>query len=83
MTTTQYHADEEWYTLDTLTFMDLDWYNPSQHICHATMKVVEALTSTGNVVEVVYYATGDYEDRFVDVTGTMQDVMYWRPCRSR
>lgn len=31
MTTTRTQS-EEWYTLDTLTFMDCDWYNPAQNL---------------------------------------------------
>jgi len=77
------HTDEEWYTLDTLTFLDWDSFNPHNYTCQVTMKIVEGLTSTGDTVEVVYYATGDYEDRWVDVTGTMRDIIYWRPCRDR
>lgn len=69
----------EWYTLDTLTFMDWDWYNPAEHTCRATMKVIEALTHDCQVVEVTYYAEGDYEDRWVDVTGRYRDIAYWRP----
>lgn len=47
------------------------------------MKIVEGLTSTGDTVEVVYYAEGDYVDRWVDVDGVERDIIYWRPCRSQ
>ena len=70
---------EDWYTLDTLTFMDWDCYNPSRHAVTATMKIVEGLTHDREIVEVVYYAAGDYEDRWVDVTGRERDIIFWRP----
>jgi hypothetical protein len=46
------------------------------------MKIVEGLTSTGDAVEVTYYAEGDYVDRWVDVDGVERDIIYWRPRRS-
>jgi len=79
MTTAQ---TEDWYTLDTLTFIDCDWYNETSNTCGFTMKIVEGLTSTGDAVEVTYYAEGDYVDRWVDVTGVERDIIYWRPRRS-
>jgi len=79
MTTTQ---TEDWYTLDTLTFIDCDWYNETVNTCGFTMKIVEGLTSTGDAVEVTYYAEGDYVDRWVDVDGVERDIIYWRPRRS-
>ena len=74
-------ADDDWYTLDTLTFMDWDWFNPTSNTCGATMKVIEGMTHTCRSVEVVYYATGDYQDRFVDVTGVEREIIFWRPVR--
>ncbi len=73
---------EDWYTMDTLTFMDWQWYNQSTNTCAATMKIVEGLTHDCEVVEVAYYATGDYEDRWVDVKGHPRDIIFWRPIRS-
>ena len=46
------------------------------------MKIVEGLSSRGKIVEVVYLAEGDYEDRWVDVTGKQHDIIYWRPLTS-
>ena len=82
MTTEQRDQSQDWYTLDTVTFMHCDWYNPSSNIAHATMNIVEGLTHDGDVVEVIYYAAGDYEDRWVDVTGRQREIAYWRPVRS-
>ncbi len=78
---TRHVESDDWYTLDTLTFMDWTWYNDPSHTVTATMKVVEGFTKAGEIVEVVYYAAGDYEDRWVDVTGKQRDIMFWRPCR--
>ena len=50
-------ADGHWYTLDTLTFMDFNWFNDADRTAGATMKIVEGLTHSCEVVEVVYYAT--------------------------
>lgn len=74
----QYY-DGDWYTLDTLTFMDFDWFNENSRVASATLKIVEGLTHDCEVVEVVYYATGDYEDRWVDVRGNPRDIIFWRP----
>ena len=78
MTTT---TSEDWYTLDTLTFLDVDWHDADNYLTYAHMKVIEALTHDRQVVEVVYYAEGDYIDRWVDVTGLVRDIVFWRPCR--
>lgn len=69
----------EWYTLDTLTFVDPDGYHSLINDCLVTPKIIEALTHDCQVVEVTYYAEGDYEDRWVDVTGRYRDIAYWRP----
>lgn len=74
-------TDEEWYTLDTLTFLDFDGIDWTYHHINASLKVIEGMTSTGQTVEVVYCADGDYEDRWIDVTGRLHDIIYWRPCR--
>lgn len=76
---TQPRVLEDWYTLDTLTFMDFDWFNDASRTVSATMKIVEGLTHDCEVVEVVYHATGDYEDRWVDVRGNPRDIIFWRP----
>ena len=78
MTTT---TSEDWYTLDTLTFLDVAWHDADNYLTYAHMKVIEALTHDRQVVEVVYYAEGDYIDRWVDVTGLVRDIVFWRPCR--
>lgn len=74
---------EDWYTLDTLTFLDCGLYDATRHAANATMKIIEGYTQSGEVVEVVYYAEGDYEDRWVDVTGKQHTLIFWRPCRSQ
>jgi hypothetical protein len=70
---------QEWYTLDTLTFMDLDLFDADSRTAHADLKVFIGLTHSAESVEVVYHATGDYEDHFVDVTGRQRDIICWRP----
>lgn len=72
---------EDWNLLDTLTLIDCDSFNQSSNVAHFSMKVVEGLTSTGDVVEVAYCALGDYVDRWVDAEGTAHDIIYWRPVR--
>ena len=74
-------TSEDWYTLDTLTFFDVDWHDFNNRITSVSMKVVEALTHDREVVEVIYYAEGDYIDRWVDVTGRVRDIAFWRPLR--
>lgn len=74
-------AEGDWYTLDTLTFMDFNWFNDADRTAGASMKIVEALTHSCEVVEVTYYATGDYEDRWVDVRGNVRDIAFWRPLK--
>ena len=74
-------ADEDWYTLDTLTFLEVDRHDAENYLTYAHIKVIEALTHDRQVVEVVYYAEGDYIDRWVDVTGQVRDIVFWRPCR--
>ena len=74
-------TDEDWYTLDTLTFLDWNWFNPAERLCHADMKIIEGMTHDREIVEVVYYAAGDYEDRWVDVTGRQREIIFWRPVR--
>ena len=54
---------DDWYTLDTLTFMDLVWCDFSTRETAFRLKVIEGMTSTGRTVEVKYYAEGDYLDR--------------------
>lgn len=74
-------ANGDWYTLDTLTFMDFDWFNATTLTAGASLKIVEGLTHQCEVVEVVYHATGDYEDRWIDRAGNVKDLAFWRPCR--
>lgn len=73
---------EDWYTLDTLTFLDFEWINHGDGEMCFSMKIVEGLTHDNEVVEVTYYADGDYVDRWCDVTGRIRDIIYWRPCRA-
>lgn len=75
-------TDEDWYTLDTLTFFDVDWHDFENRLTSVSMKVVEGLTHDREVVEVIYYAEGDYIDRWVDVTGRVRDIAFWRPVRN-
>jgi len=70
---------QDWYTLDTLTFMDLDLFNAVERTADTSLKVIEGMLKSGESVEVVYYAAGDYEDRFVDVTGRQRVITFWRP----
>lgn len=76
---TQPRVLEDWYTLDTLTFMDFDGFNSTANVARAKMKIVEGLTHDREIVEVIYYAAGDYEDRWVDVQGNTRDIIFWRP----
>ena len=79
--TTHSVNDETWYTLDTLTFIDINGRDPDRLLTGFSMKVVEGLTHDREVVEVIYYAEGDYIDRWVDVTGRVRDIVFWRPLR--
>lgn len=74
-------ATEDWYTLDTLTFFDFEWHDPVNYRTTVSLKVVEGLTHDREVVEVKYHAEGDYVDRWVDVTGRVRDIAFWRPAR--
>ncbi len=75
-------ADEDWYTLDTLTFFDFEWHDPVSQLTGVSLKVIEGLTHDREIVEVKYYAKGDYIDRWIDATGRVRDIVFWRPCRS-
>jgi hypothetical protein len=80
---TSHSVDEDWYTLDTLTFIDMDWYDPACLMGGFSMKVIEGLTHDREIVELIYYAEGDYIDRWVDVKGRVRDIAFWRPLRGR
>jgi hypothetical protein len=73
----------DWYTLDTLTFMDLVAYEIDDDDFNFTAKLtrIQGRTPSGRIVEVQYHATGDYQDRWIDARGVVHDISCWRRVR--
>jgi len=66
-----------WQPIDTASIAEGWW--ESGTLCVDPV-VIEGMTTCGVVVEAFYWADGDYEDRWCDITGQIEyKLAYWRP----